>query len=61
MRMFNYESKVSVARPNSKSGRTTIPKEVMNFLDLKIGDIVTWTVTIDGEEVTVELSKKSEE
>ena len=59
--MFNYESKVSVARPNSKSGRTTIPKEVMNFLDLKIGDIVTWTVTIDGEEVTVELSKKSEE
>lgn len=59
--MFEYQSKVSVARPNSKSGRTTIPKEVMNFLDLKIGDIVTWKVTIDGEEVTVELSKKPED
>ena len=59
--MFNYDSKVSVARPNSKSGRTTIPKEVMNFLDLKIGDIVNWTVTINGEDVTVNLSKKNQE
>ena len=59
--MFNYESKVSVARPNSKSGRTTIPKEVMNFLDLQIGDKVTWNVTIDGEKVTVQLCKKIED
>lgn len=56
--MFNYESKVSVARPNSKSGRTTIPKEVMNFLDLEIGDKVTWNVTIDKENVNVQLCKK---
>ena len=59
--MFDYESKVSVARPNSKSGRTTIPKEVMTFLDLEIGDKVTWNVIINKKKVTVELSKKIED
>ena len=58
MKTFTYESKVSIARPNSKSGRTTIPQEVMNFLDLEIGDFVSWNVKIQGETVTVELNKK---
>lgn len=56
--MFDYESKISLARPNSKSARTTIPKEVMKFLDLKIGDKVNWKVTIDGDKLTVNLYKK---
>jgi bifunctional DNA-binding transcriptional regulator/antitoxin component of YhaV-PrlF toxin-antitoxin module len=60
MRMFEYETKVSIARPNSKSGRTTIPKEVMNFLDLKIGDYLSWNVKINGEQVIVEVNKKEE-
>jgi bifunctional DNA-binding transcriptional regulator/antitoxin component of YhaV-PrlF toxin-antitoxin module len=60
MRMFEYETKVSIARPNSKSGRTTIPKEVMNFLDLKIGDYLSWNVKINGEQVVVEVNKKEE-
>ncbi len=58
--MFEYETKVSIARPNSKSGRTTIPKEVMNFLDLKIGDYLSWNVKINGEQVVVEVNKKEE-
>lgn len=58
--MFEYETKVSIARPNSKSGRTTIPKEVMNFLDLKIGDYLSWDVKINGEQVVVEVNKKEE-
>ncbi|MCI6774843.1 AbrB/MazE/SpoVT family DNA-binding domain-containing protein [Methanobrevibacter boviskoreani] len=58
--MFEYETKVSIARPNSKSGRTTIPKEVMNFLDLKIGDYLSWNVKINGEQVIVEVNKKEE-
>lgn len=60
MRMFEYETKVSIARPNSKSGRTTIPKEVMNFLDLKIGDYLSWNVKINGEQIVVEVNKKEE-
>lgn len=58
--MFEYETKVSIARPNSKSGRTTIPKEVMNFLDLKIGDYLSWNVKINGEQIVVEVNKKEE-
>ena len=58
--MFEYETNVSIARPNSKSGRTTIPKEVMNFLDLKIGDYLSWNVKINGEQVVVEVNKKEE-
>lgn len=56
--MFNYETKISLARPNSKSARTTIPKEVMNFLDMEIGDLIDWTVKINGENVSVEIHKK---
>ena len=49
MKVFEYESKISVARPNSASGRTTIPKEVMKFLDVEIGDSVKWIVEyVDG-------------
>ena len=60
MRMFTYNSKVSVARPNSKSGRTTIPQEVMNFLDLEIGDYVNWNVKIEGEKIIVEFEKNKQ-
>lgn len=56
--MFKYETKISLARPNSKSARTTIPKEVMNFLDMEIGDLIEWTVKINGENVNVEIHKK---
>lgn len=58
--MFTYNSKVSVARPNSKSGRTTIPQEVMNFLDLEIGDYVNWNVKIEGEKIIVEFEKNKQ-
>lgn len=56
--MFKYETKISLARPNSKSARTTIPKEVMNFLDMEIGDLIEWNVKINGENVNVEIHKK---
>jgi bifunctional DNA-binding transcriptional regulator/antitoxin component of YhaV-PrlF toxin-antitoxin module len=60
MRVLKYNTKVSIARPNSESGRTTIPKEVMNFLELSIGDNVDWIVEIDGEEFTVKFKKQEE-
>lgn len=55
--MFEYETKISIARPNSESGRTTIPQEVMKFLDLSIGNSVKWIVKLDGDEVNVCLDK----
>lgn len=57
MQKFEYHSKISIARPESKSGRTTIPKEVMKFLDLKIGDKIDWVVEVNSEEVNVQIKK----
>lgn len=55
--MFEYATKVSLARPKSKSGRTTIPKEVMQFLDIEIGDSVNWVVEYQNGETEVKLKK----
>ncbi len=57
MKVFEYETKISIARPNSKSGRTTIPKEVMKFLDVKIGDEVNWIVEYNDGKTEVRLEK----
>lgn len=57
MKVFEYKTKVTVARPNSTSGRTTVPKEVMGFLDLKIGDSVNWVVEYEAGKTTVRLEK----
>lgn len=57
MKVFEYESKISIARPNSLSGRTTIPKEVMKFLGVEIGDSVNWTVEYSDGETIVKVKK----
>lgn len=46
---MSLESKVSIARPNSKSLRATIPEGCVAFLDLKAGDKLEWRMDIDDE------------
>ena len=58
MKVFEYDTKVSLARPNSNSGRTTIPKEIMKFLDMKIGDSINWEVRYTDGVTEVIVSKK---
>ena len=55
--MFEYETKISVARPNSLSGRTTIPKEVMKFLNVKIGDSINWIVEYNNGKTEIKIEK----
>ncbi len=55
--MFEYESKISVARPNSLSARTTIPKEIMKFLDAEIGDKVNWIVEYKDGKTEIKVKK----
>lgn len=55
--VFKYSTKVSLARPNSKSARTTIPKEVMQFLNLEIGDNINWVVEYSEGTTEVKLEK----
>ena len=57
MKVFEYESKISIARPNSLSARTTIPKEVMKFLGAEIGDKVNWIVEYNNGKTEIKVEK----
>jgi len=58
---MSLQSKVSIARPNSKSLRATIPEGIVAFLDLKKGDKLEWKMIVkDGKRVaTVQKEGKS--
>ncbi|MBA7658261.1 hypothetical protein ES703_66210 [subsurface metagenome] len=51
---MSLESKVSIARPQSKSLRATVPEGIVAFLELEKGDRLEWKMKIINEErVTV--------
>jgi len=51
---MSLESKVSIARPQSKSLRATVPEGIVAFIDLKKGDKLEWKMEIiDNERVAV--------
>jgi hypothetical protein len=53
------KSKTSIARPKSKSLRATIPEGIAEFLELKPGDTLEWSMENAGNEriATVKKSK----
>jgi hypothetical protein len=58
MMKMSLESKVSVARPNSKSLRATVPEGIVAFLDLKAGDKLDWKMDIDDDTRIVVVRKR---
>lgn len=53
-RMDSHQSKVSAARPESISKRTTIPAFVAKQMDLSVGDVLDWKIDkIEGRWVAV--------
>jgi bifunctional DNA-binding transcriptional regulator/antitoxin component of YhaV-PrlF toxin-antitoxin module len=52
-----FKTKITVARPNSSSLRTTIPEGVVKLIDLGAGDELLWKVNIKGGNVQIILSK----
>ncbi len=57
---FKYQTKLASARSNSKSMRTTVPKEVVQFLNLSKGDNIQWIVDITADKevsTTVKIEK----
>jgi bifunctional DNA-binding transcriptional regulator/antitoxin component of YhaV-PrlF toxin-antitoxin module len=47
-------SKVGLAKTGTSSLRTTIPEGIVEYLNLKPGDILEWSMeTIDSARVTV--------
>lgn len=57
-KVYKYDSKISSARKNSKSGRTTIPKQIMDMLDLEIGDEIEWDLSFPKGYPRVTIVKK---
>ena len=55
--MGEFKSKVTIARPNSPSLRTTIPEGLAKLIDLGAGDELLWKVNIKGGSVEIILSK----
>ena len=51
---LSLETKVSIARPESKSLRATIPEGIVAFLELEKGDRLEWKMDIvNGERVVL--------
>jgi hypothetical protein len=59
MIMFKYNTKVSPANPNSKTLRSSIPKEIAKLLKVKAGDSIEWNVdVIDNNTFQITVTKK---
>ena len=57
--MADFITKVTIARPDSPSLRTTIPEGIVKLIDLKAGDNLNWRVSIKSGKVEIILSKNS--
>jgi hypothetical protein len=53
-----FITKVSSARPNSPSLRTTIPEGIAKMIELNAGDSLVWKITIKTNNVEIKVSKK---
>lgn len=57
--ILKFETKLSRAGSHGDSTKTTVPKKIMELLDLKIGNKVVWTVeTISKDEIVVCITPK---
>jgi hypothetical protein len=54
-----FISKVTYARPNSQSLRTTIPEGVAKIIELNVGDSLVWKINIKSNHVEINVSKKA--
>lgn len=54
----DFISKVTIARPNSGSLRTTIPEGIVKMIDLTANDSLLWKVNIKGGKVEIIVSRK---
>jgi antitoxin component of MazEF toxin-antitoxin module len=56
-----FISKVTYARPNSPSLRTTIPEGLAKMIGLEAGDSLVWNLTIKDNNLIVTVSKELKE
>jgi len=56
--IMSLESKVSIARPNSKSLRATIPEGIVAFLELEKGDKLQWKMIVENGKRVATVQKE---
>jgi hypothetical protein len=56
-----FISKVTLARPNSPSLRTTIPEAISKMIELNAGDSLKWDIAIKDNKIEILVSKKLKE
>ena len=56
--MAEFISKVTLARPNSPSLRTTIPEGLAKMIELNAGDSLKWNIVIKDNHIEIKVSKK---
>jgi hypothetical protein len=54
-----FKTKVTPARPNSTSLRTTIPEGVVKTIELKAGNSLRWKIEVRDEQIIVIVEKVS--
>lgn len=57
MKLMVLTSKITKATTKSQSGRTTIPKEIMEMKNLKIGDSIRWIIEAKDDKIIVTMEK----
>lgn len=55
---MGLKSKVGVAKAGTNSLRTTIPEGIVEYLNLKPGDILEWSMEIIGNSTRATIVKK---
>ena len=56
--MFRYNTKINSANANSRTKRTSIPKGIVELLDLEDGDKIDWNVeVIDSKSFKIVVTK----
>lgn len=58
MRIMSVDTKIGITNPNTRSGRSAVPRSVMDFLDLEIGDSLSWHMDIENGSKVVKVEKK---
>jgi len=58
MKFIRFTTKVTKANTNTKTLRTSIPKQIVQLLDLKERDYIEWLISFENGKVSVCISKK---
>ena len=62
MIMFKFLTKVNKANSKSKTLRTSIPKEIVNSLELSHGDDLIWNIeVVNNNEFKIVITKNNDE